>query len=80
MRLFLRLENEQKSCAIWVHSFLEIALLPDFQRKTLQHKQCRNSLPSKQRESYRQTTHQIFPLDALLKETIMKTYYFLMEL
>jgi hypothetical protein len=26
MRLFLRLENEQKSCAIWVHSFLEIAL------------------------------------------------------
>jgi|GEM_PF-6306902 len=26
MRLFLRLENEQKSSAIWVYSFLEIAL------------------------------------------------------
>ena len=26
MRLFLRLENEQKSCAIWVYSFLGIAL------------------------------------------------------
>ena len=26
MRPFLRLENEQKSCAIWVYSFLEIAL------------------------------------------------------
>ena len=27
MRPFLRLENEQKSCAIWVYSFLEIALI-----------------------------------------------------
>ena len=25
MRPFLRLENEQKFCAIWVYSFLEIA-------------------------------------------------------
>jgi len=25
MRTFLRLENEQKSCTIWVYSFLEIA-------------------------------------------------------
>ena len=28
MRPFLRLENEQKSCTIWVYSFLEIALIP----------------------------------------------------
>jgi hypothetical protein len=30
MRTFLRLENEQKSCTIWVYSFLEIALNGNF--------------------------------------------------
>ena len=30
MRLFLRPENDQKSCAIWLYSFLDIALLLGF--------------------------------------------------